>query len=132
MYLLTHAYFMTYHTSAVVVLRRIRTAGLPGGALLFAVAVFVVGYCWAWLETKAMANPLIAESFYYRKPEMMLAYGSIFYALYFVGSFPIFYFIDEREAERWDLRKTAFAALAASMIVLYLLDFWTKIVGALG
>ncbi len=131
MYLLTHAYFMTYHTSAVVVLRRIRTSGLPGVSALFWVMVFVVGYCWAWIETKAMANPLIAENFYYRKMDMMLAYGSVFYSLYFIGSFPVFYFLDEDRNHPWSVRTTVLAALAVSMIVFYLLDFWTKFIGAL-
>lgn len=131
MYLLTHAYFMTYHTSAVVVLRRLRTSGLPGMRFAFPLLVFVVGYFWAWLETKAMANPLIAESFYYEKLDAMLRYGSVFYALYFVGSFPIFYFIDEDPERPWDLQRTALAALAASMIVFFLLDFWTKLIGAI-
>lgn len=128
MYLLTHAYFMTYHTSAVVVLRRIRSAGLPGMALLFPVCLFAVGYGWAWLETRAMANPLIAENFYYENMGAMLAYGSMFYALYFVVSFPIYYFLDEDPARTWDVKTTVFAALGASMIVFYLLDFCTMLV----
>ena len=58
--------------------------------LLFPVAVGVIAHCWAWLETLAMANPLIAENFYYRDRSTMLAWGSLFYALYFVVSFPFF------------------------------------------
>lgn len=131
MYLLTHAYFMTYHNSAVVVLRRIRTAGVPGMVLLFPLSIFVVGYFWAWMETRAMANPLIAENFYYQNMGAMLAYGSIFYALYFVGSFPIYYFLDEDADRPWDLRTTVFAALGASMIVFYLLDFSTAYIGSI-
>jgi cycloeucalenol cycloisomerase len=126
MYLFTHAYFMTYHSTATVVLRRIRTSDLPGMRLIFPAAIFVIGYVWAWLETKAMANPFIAESFHYEKMDRMLAYGSVFYALYFVASFPIYYSIDEEEP--WSLRRTLFAALAASMIVFFLLDFATHAV----
>jgi cycloeucalenol cycloisomerase len=123
MYLLTHAYFMTYHSTATVVLRRIRTSNLPGMRLIFPGAIFVIAYVWAWLETKVMANPLIAESFHYEKMDRMLAYGSVFYALYFVASFPIYYSIDEDEP--WSLQRSLFAALAASMIVFFLLDFAT-------
>ena len=56
MYLLTQAYFMTYHTTAVVVLRRIRTSGLPIGPVLWPILVLVVAYFWAWMETKAVSK----------------------------------------------------------------------------
>lgn len=131
MYLLTHAYFMTYHTSATVVLRKIMTLGLPGHFTLFPVFVFIIGYCWAWLETKAMANPLMAESFYYEKMEHMLAYGSAIYAIYFIASFPIFYFIDENLSKPWSLWQALAASLSASMLTFYGLDFAAHWVGAL-
>lgn len=131
MYLLTHAYFMTYHSTATVVLRRIRTSGLPAMGALFPLAVFSVAFLWAWLETRAMANPLIAENFYYENMPAMLAYGSVFYALYFIASFPVYYAIDEREDQPWDVSTTLFAALGVSMIVFYLLDFWTGLIGAI-
>ncbi len=136
MYLLTHAYFMTYHTSATVVLRRFRTSGLPFMRLLFPVIVFVIGYIWAWLETKTMANTLIEEQFHYKDKARMLAYGSVMYAFYFIASFPIFYWIDEEVSgegglRRWSLWQVSSAALSASMITLYLLDFWTHRVGSI-
>lgn len=129
MYFLTHAYFMTYHTSAVVVLRRIKTSGLPFMALLFPIFIFVIGYFWAWVETKAMANPMIAEQFYYKDMARMLAYGSIMYGFYFLSSFPIFYFLDEDKQKKWSILIVIAAALSASMLTQYLLDFWTHIVG---
>ncbi len=131
MYLLTQAYFLTYHSTAVVVLRRIRTSGLPLSAVLWPLALLVVAYCWAWLETKAMANPWIASQFHYRDVDRMLAYGSLFYALYFIASFPIFFHLDEARDARWSLAKTAAAALSASMIMLFLLDFAAAIFGPL-
>ncbi len=127
MFLLTQAYFMTYHTSAVVVLRRLRTSRLPLGRIGWWVAVFVIGYSWAWMETRAMANPWIADQFSYQDVGRMLAYGSIFYACYFIPSFPIFFSLDEDRS--WTLRETCFAALAAGMIVFILLDFSTKLIG---
>lgn len=131
MYLLTHAYFMTYHSTAVVVLRRIRTSGINGMVFLFPVAVFIIGYFWAWMETKAMANPLIAESFYYEKMDVMLAYGSAFYAIYFISSFPIYYFIDETKEKIWSLPQVVAGGLSASMLTFYGLDFATHWVGSL-
>ena len=131
MYLLTQAYFMTYHTTAVVVLRRIRTSRLPIGPVLWPVLVLVIAYFWAWMETKAMANPWIESQFYYKDMQRMLAYGSLFYALYFIASFPIFYHLDEERDSNWSLKLTAGAALAVSMIMLFLLDFAAAIFGPL-
>lgn len=131
MYFYTHVYFMTYHATANIVLRRLRTTGLPGMALLFPVFVFVIGYFWAWMETKAMANPMMAQSFYYEKLEVMLAYGSAIYATYFIASFPIYYFIDETKSKRWSLVQTVAGGLSASMLTFFLLDFAAQWVGAL-
>jgi cycloeucalenol cycloisomerase len=129
MYLLTQAYFLTYHTTAVIVLRRIRTSRLPVGALLWPVLLIVVAYCWAWIETKAMANPWVESQFYYKDMERMLAYGSLFYALYFVASFPIFYPLDERRDANWSLPLTAAAACSAGLLMMFLLDFAAAIFG---
>jgi cycloeucalenol cycloisomerase len=63
--------------------------------------------------------------------DRMLAYGSLFYALYFIASFPIFFHLDEARDARWTLAKTGAAALSASMILLFLLDFAAAIFGPL-
>ncbi|MGB8224504.1 MAG: hypothetical protein WCF10_18065 [Polyangiales bacterium] len=131
MYLLTQAYFMTYHTTAVIVLRRIRTSRFPIGTVLWPALLLLVAYFWAWMETKAMANPWIESQFYYRDMERMLAYGSLFYSLYFVASFPIFYHLDERRETRWTLTITVAAACTASMLMMFLLDFAATIFGPL-
>jgi len=131
MYLLTQAYFLTYHTTAVVVLRRLRTSRLPVGTFLWPVLLVVVAYFWAWMETKAMANPWIASQFYYKDMERMLSYGSLFYSLYFIASFPIFYHLDEGRDTCWSLTKTAAAGLSASMLMMFLLDFAAAIFGPL-
>ena len=131
MYFYTHAYFMTYHTTAIILLRRIINSGIPMAGILFMPLTFVIGYFWAWLETKAMANPLMATSFYYENMDAMLAYGSIIYATYFIGSFPIFYFLDEDQGEKWNLVKVCAAGLSASMIVFYLLDICAHVIGSL-
>lgn len=131
MYLLTQAYFLTYHTTAVIVLRRIRTSRLPVGAVLWPILLAVVAYFWAWMETKAMANPWIADQFYYQDVERMLTHGSLFYSLYFIASFPIFFHLDEERDTCWSAKKTIAAALSASMIMLFLLDFAAAMFGPL-
>ncbi|MEM7136499.1 MAG: hypothetical protein AAF500_07970 [Myxococcota bacterium] len=131
MYLLTQAYFMTYHTTAVVVLRRLRTSRLSLFRAAWPLLILAVAYTWAWIETRAMANPLIEAQFYYENPERMRSHGSLFYALYFVASFPIFYPLDEDRRANWSLTKVAGAACAAGLIMLFLLDFAGALFGPL-
>lgn len=131
MYLYTHVYFMTYHATANIVLRRLRTSGLPAMGVLFPVFVFVIGYAWAFMETKAMANPMMASSFYYEKLDIMLAYGSAIYATYFIASFPIYYFIDEDQGRRWSLTQVVAGGLSAAMLTFFMLDAAAHWVGAL-
>ncbi len=94
MYILSQAYLMTYHTTAIIVLRRIRTSGLPIGKIGWCLSIIATALFWAWAETKIMANPWVKDQFTYKNVGRMLTYGSIFYACYFIPSFPIFYRID--------------------------------------
>jgi cycloeucalenol cycloisomerase len=131
MYFYTHAYFMTYHATAGIALRKVQRLHVPGKRLLFPVMVFVVGYLWAWAETKAMANPMLAQSFYYKDMARMLTYGSAIYATYFIASFPIYYLIDEHKKQSWSLPVVIAAGLSASMLTFYMLDFITHWLGRL-
>jgi cycloeucalenol cycloisomerase len=131
MYFYTHVYFMTYHATANIALRQVKNSRLPVMWLLFPVAVFLIGYAWAWMETKAMANPMMASSFYYEKVDLMLRYGSAIYATYFIASFPIYYFIDETREKNWTLTQTIGGGLSASMLTFYMLDFAARWVGSL-
>ncbi|KIZ05892.1 Cycloeucalenol cycloisomerase [Monoraphidium neglectum] len=55
----------------------------------------------------------------------MYSIGSLFYAIYFFVSFPMFMRIDEDPAQkRWTLSQVAFDALAAGMLVTIILDTW--------
>lgn len=131
MYFYTHVYFMTYHATSNIALRRLHSLKLPAMWLLFPVFVFLIGYVWAWMETKAMANPMMASSFYYAKLDVMLRYGSAVYATYFIASFPIWYFLDESREKRWSLLQTAAAGMSASMLTFYMLDLAARWIGSL-
>ena len=55
----------------------------------------------------------------------MYTVGSLFYAIYFFVSFPMFFRIDEVPGKRrWTASETALDALAASMLVTIVLDLW--------
>jgi cycloeucalenol cycloisomerase len=129
MYPYAFVYFMTYHATANIALRLVNR--VKAGALVFPLAVFGIGYFWAFAETKAMANPLMASSFYYEKLDLMLRFGSAIYATYFIASFPIWYFLDETQERRWNLWQVAAAAFSASMLTFYLLDIAAHAVGRL-
>ncbi len=135
MYMYTHAYFMTYHATANIALRKIKscTNNMPALVVwsVFFIAIFVIGYGWAWAETKAMANPVMAGMFYYEKMALMLKYGSIVYATYFIASFPIYYFIDEDANKPWSLWQVAGGALAASTLTFFMLDIAVHLIGRL-
>jgi cycloeucalenol cycloisomerase len=131
MYPSAHFYFVTYHTLGVIVLRRIRTARVIAAAWMLPLAVVVTAYGFAWLETYAMAGGSIAEQFGYRDLPRMLRWGSLFYACYFVVSFPMIFRLDENVGDDWPLRRVAVEALAAGMLLLLLLDTATRFVGRL-
>lgn len=129
MYPSAHFYFVTYHTIGMIVLRRVRTSELGSVPWLWPIVVLAAAYGFAWAETFAMTNGAIAEQFTYRDLPRMLRWGSLFYATYFVVSFPMIYRLDERPGENWLLRRVAVEALAAGMLMLFLLDVLTHFVG---
>lgn len=131
MYPSAHFYFVTYHTLGIITLRRVRTSRLFSHAWLWPIAVLAAAYGFAWAETFAMTGGAIAEQFTYRDLPRMLRWGSLFYATYFVVSFPMIYRLDEEPADDWPLRRVAVEALAAGMLLLFLLDALTRLVGRL-
>jgi cycloeucalenol cycloisomerase len=131
MYTSAHFYFVTYHTAAVVVMRRVRTSRRLGRPWLWPLTVLGTAYFFAWAETFFMTDQSIAAQFYYRDLPRMLRWGSLCYACYFFVSFPMIYRLDEEPSDNWSLRRTAVEALAAGMLVLLLLDTVPRFVGRL-
>jgi cycloeucalenol cycloisomerase len=131
MYGSAHYYFLTYHTCAVILMRRIRTSMVGSSAVAWSIVVLATAYGFAYLETFFMTGGSIAEQFTYKDLPRMLRWGSLFYACYFFVSFPMVYRLDEGEAENWPLRRVCVEALAAGMLVLFLLDLATRVVGRL-
>lgn len=129
MYPLTQAYFVTYFVAAPIALRRLERA-LPLGGWGRALAVLVLAYGIAWLETFTMANDGLSAYFAYADKAKMLRYGSLGYAAYFVVGLPLVCRIDEG-SERWTLSRTLLEALGASMLILFLLELWATVVGPL-
>lgn len=138
LYLLTHAYFCFYHTLSNLTMRRLDRllrAALPQDSLaarairglVTAAWVVALSYATAFMETLTIAN---FDYYTFVDKGAMYRVGSLFYALYFVVSFPMFLRIEEDPKEpKWSLARTAVDALGASMLVTILLDFWRLAVG---
>lgn len=61
----------------------------------------------------------------------MYTIGSLFYAIYFFVSFPMFYRIGEVPRQTWTVGQAAIDSLGACMLVTLLLDFWRLAIGAI-
>ena len=59
----------------------------------------------------------------------MLTYGSFFYSLFLVVTFPLFYRIDENPNEKYLIFQVVLEAFGAFMIVMLLADIWRLVFG---
>ncbi|XP_020107608.1 cycloeucalenol cycloisomerase-like isoform X1 [Ananas comosus] len=129
-FLLTHACFLFYHVASNMTLRRLHhsIAGLPQSIQFFTEAAWILAlsYFIAYLETLAIANFPYYE---FIDRASMYKVGSLFYAIYFIVSFPMFLRIDEKVGEPWDLPRVAVDALGAAMLVTIILDLWRLFLG---
>ena len=135
--LITHGYFITYHTLTTIGLRRFWTshwyARQKGSRVVQVLAscavVFAMSYFTAFMET------LTISSFPYyvlKDRSRMYSIGSICYALYFIVTFPMYYRIDEDPADGpYDMERVVLSALGSCMAVTLLLDFWRISLGGI-
>ena len=95
MYLNTMAFFIVYHTMAVVCMRRVRGMTLAWPALAQRAAwvaiVVATALFFAWAETFFYITDDAAANVWYVDVPAMLRFGSIFYSMYFLVSFPNIY-----------------------------------------
>lgn len=134
MYLNAIAFFTVYHTASVVCMRRIKTLTPQANPLLrhalWVVTVLATAYFFAWAESFFYITGEAAKNVWYVDLPRMLRLGSVYYALYFIVSFPNVYRLDEEpDGERWSISRTIIEACFVSMVVLLLLDLFTWIVG---
>lgn len=134
LYFMTHAYFCLYHALSNLVIRRTRNALAAHGAAAQAVGegvvVFLLSYATAFGETLTIAH---FPYYSFKDRSRMYTVGSLFYAIYFFVSFPMFYRLEEQaRAKGLTLWQVAVNALAAGMLVTCLLDFWRLGLGGIG
>jgi cycloeucalenol cycloisomerase len=132
LYLMSHSYFLLYHSMSNRVLRRL-WAALPAEQEWRVRNMVVVGVFLAVFSyVVAMGEVFTIQNFPYYKYKdafAMFVYGSVFYGLYFITSFPMFLRLDEEEDTCWSLSRTVLDSFACCMIITTLLDFWRLSLG---
>ncbi|XP_039133632.1 cycloeucalenol cycloisomerase-like [Dioscorea cayenensis subsp. rotundata] len=129
-FLLTHTCFLFYHVISNMTLRRLRhsIADLPHSIRMVTEAAWVLAlsYFIAYLETIAISN---FPYYDFVDRASMYKVGCLFYAIYFIVSFPMFLRIDEKVGAPWDFGRVAVDALGAAMLVTIILDLWRIFLG---
>lgn len=128
MYFATHFYFCFYHVIGNCIIRRIITGFKPSffKNLFLILAVLCMAYTTAFMETATIAN---YKCYTFDDWHYAATIGSLFYAIYFIVSFPMFYIFSsvEKKGRRGtvipSLYQTVIESLATAMLVLCLLDF---------
>jgi cycloeucalenol cycloisomerase len=127
LYFMTHAYFCFYHSISNLLIRRVRTAfkhfGKKVEYLSEALLVFLLSYITAYGETLTISH---FPYYDFLDREKMYSVGSLFYAMYFFVSFPLFFRMDEevQTSKHFSLWRVVIDSLGAAMLVTLLLDFW--------
>lgn len=129
-FLMTHVCFLFYHVTSNMTLRRLQhfVADFPERVqwIIRAAWILALSYFIAYLETVAISNFPYYE---FVDRASMYTVGSLFYAIYFFVSFPMFLRIDEKPGDPWDLPRVAVDALGAAMLVTIILDLWRIFLG---
>ncbi|XP_065195431.1 uncharacterized protein LOC135826731 [Sycon ciliatum] len=127
MYIMTHPYFCLYHTVASATLRvqrRLCDRYLGGKWLKSILTALLLGmFCTsvAFMETWTISS---FPYYTYKSPARMFTVGTIFYALLFLVTFPMFSRLDEGKFESWTMGRVVVEALATMMLVLWVADLW--------
>lgn len=137
LYFATHFYFSTYHALSNNCLRRVTMSFKSGMKrdLLFVAVIIVLSYATAFMETLSISSFPYYE---FENRDKAYTVGSAFYGIYFLVSFPMFYFFDEEvdralsceekdennnEPDGIPIWRTVVDSCGCGMIVLCLLDF---------
>jgi len=94
------------------------------------VIVAVSALFFAWAETWLYITQAASGNVWYVDLDAMLLWGSVFYSMYFLVSFPSLFRLDEEMSDpRWSFSRTCLEASAVGAISLLLLDLWAGFLG---
>ena len=122
MFFATHFYFCFYHAIGNCVIRRIVTGFTPSiqKNMFLGLAVLCMSYTTAFMETLTIAGYKCYEFDNFHHAATV---GSLFYAIYFIVSFPMFYYFSNQTPDSTSWFGCIVQSLATSMCVLCMLDF---------
>ncbi|GMH72321.1 hypothetical protein TrRE_jg5929, partial [Triparma retinervis] len=125
MYFATHFYFTSYHALSNCLIRYIdRTYVADSFRLAHKVlAVFTMSYFTAFMESLTISH---FPYYTFEDRESVYVVGSLFYAIYFFFSFPMFYHFSERrwgKGEGSGVWEAVVNSTSCGMMVLICLDF---------
>tara|TARA_R110002110_G_scaffold153886_1_gene347494 strand:+ start:42411 stop:43295 length:885 start_codon:yes stop_codon:yes gene_type:complete len=141
MYFNAIVFFIVYHVTAVIALRRIRTMTMNWNSattrfITYCGIVLLIAAFWGWGETYmyfvmiSHGDDTSSMNVWYENLDAMLWVGSWFYALYFVVAFPNIIRLDEeKEGERWSIGRVFIESSFVAMITLLLIDLATHLLG---
>ncbi|GMI01080.1 hypothetical protein TrLO_g496 [Triparma laevis f. longispina] len=126
MYFATVFYFTSYHAFSNCVLRFFDVSYEEGRMkkILFGCVVFTLSYFTAFMESFS-----ISSFPYYNFSDRSMVYtlGSLFYGIYFLFSFPMFYYfdkdVDKKNGRRVTVWETVVESCGCGMLILIGLDF---------
>jgi cycloeucalenol cycloisomerase len=131
LFMITQGYFSMYHAVSDAVLRAFWRRFPQTSARVCVVFVFyLLGFSCllAFAETFTIQN---FEHYQIIDRNAMYIYGSVFYALYFVFTFPMHLTFDEDAAQPWSLWQVVCNAFAASGMVTIALELWRVAIGSI-
>lgn len=136
LYLITHSYFLLYHSVGAICVRafwrKIAGYSKPVRWTLCVALYLFMGYVTAVIEVAS-----IASFPYYTYPDTwrMWVIGSGFYGIYFLISYPLYAWIDDdcknAHESKNDLLQIGILAMAYGMVTTFMLDAWRLSFGAL-
>ena len=139
LYLITHCYFTGYFVVAGVLQRRLHNRLVDTGhgmqswtyRLSMALLIIVLSWVTAIGETVTISG---FPHYRFRDRQAMLTIGSLFYALVFFSTFPLYHRIDEPFSAApvvkiMSLFEVVMDSLGNCMIVFLLLDAWRLLIG---
>jgi len=113
LYFLTIAYFATYCALSLATLRWVRRRSESWPRTLRFMAIALVPFVIAFLETAMNANPFMKSLFCYDDATFVLTFGSFAYGLAFVFALPVWFAIDEYPDRSVPLAHVCIAVCAA-------------------
>ncbi|KAI3981699.1 hypothetical protein MKX01_020642 [Papaver californicum] len=124
-FLMAHVCYLFYHATSNITTRRLcHSVAVLRKSVRWAIEatwILVLANFIALLETLAIANFPYYE---FADRDAVCKVGTLFNAMRFLVSFPMFMRIDEKPGDPWNLYKVAIDALGASMLVTIILDLW--------